>query len=459
MLTYCSDFSTIKLDATTLTVLFAQQSMIETLGLGPIVIDLGEQPRLNAFGSNPWTRLRELKVPSQIWSEVDLDVYRDIICKAHRLSRLSIKPSRVVSKGRRISIKAEAQQNMIFAKLFAKGNIHFGHQLNPLLSLHLDQVDITAAVPWLREQFDSWKLQELCVSDCEGWSTLLKAVAEDFRMNGSHLRLFSLHHLSRPDVDWKGVIEYFLGSFHGLNALRYTNRHYYDHGERALDLRCLDSHLRSLEQLVFAPGAVGNQSSRESGISDQYIAKVTSGCPNLRQLGMLMPPCSSSGETKNQQRYADTLRQTLALPNLRTLRIFNWPDPEHIPLPSLPDRLQAEVNVNGIASEIEDFYYDDLICNRQSTLEQRLNDFVAKILTNAFRETGKGCGSPVIYFHGLSDDFTFDEDGLQIYLDPACYVPIMQSDTYGRAAIIAQKISITDAKYLEPEHEILEGSA
>ncbi|KAF2159476.1 hypothetical protein M409DRAFT_30097 [Zasmidium cellare ATCC 36951] len=449
------DFSTIPLDAVTIATLFAQQNMLQSLALGPIATGLNQHLQLNVFGPNPFNRLRDLHLPSHLWSRSDLDAYSVIMNKAPQVSRLSVHSSHLVEVNRQLSQSVRADENLIFSKLFARDKGDLLQHRNNLRSLHLDRVDVSVGAHLLPQYFDLCKLHEFHLSACTGWSSLLKVFTACFIESNYSLRSFCLDLGSETKKD--AVIEKFLSSFGGLETLRYSDRCFgYEPRESLLDLQCLDGHLSSLKQLAIVPGGGRIDASPEVGLADDFFEKISTRCTNLRQLGVIMPFTSTTGNHEDNKRYARSLLELFKLRNLRVLRIFNWPDTSTLSTPTLSDHLLDQIADDGLAGELISDLDDQMEELRCSMVLQQIDIFVAALLPPAFGELQLTHDSPLVCFDGLGDNRVYDDAGLVISPEAACYVPVRQSDIFGRARLMARRVSVMEAKYLEPENEILQ---
>ncbi|KAK4505136.1 hypothetical protein PRZ48_003099 [Zasmidium cellare] len=443
-----SDFANIPLDAATVTTLFTQQSRLQSLALGPIVADLDKHLQLNAFGLDRWSSLRELRIPTHIWNKSDLDAYGVIIKNAPQLSHLSIHCRQLMETNNGFIQSADAKKNDIFSRVFT------GKDRNPLSSLHLDGVDLSVVAFNYPRYFDPCRLQELHISACTNWSFFLQTFAECFTETECNLRNFSVE--VGIELDPVRVLEEFLCSFTGLEAFRYSDQRDGYSGEVAWGLLyCLEGHLSSLKQLTIVPGDGRNCEFREIVLEVECLEKISTRCTNLRQLGIVMPPTSTSGAHKHHSCYSRTLLKLLQLPSLRVLRILNWPETLDFPTVSpsyhLLERMDDEELVEELNMEIEE-QVNNL---HRSMFLQQMDIFAAGLLPQAFRAMRKTHDLPIVCFTGFKGNQILDDAGMEVSPDAACYVPVRHIDIFGAEAVTAQRVPLIDARYLEPENEIL----
>lgn len=129
----------------------------------------------------------------------------------------------------------------------------------------------------------------------------------------------------------------------------------------------------------------------------------------------------------------------LKLPNLKVLRVFNWPHAQ-----------------GKLFSGVDGNEPDPVISSLNSTAYHKaMEGFVRDDLAQVFDRYYRGRTSPVLCFHGVGKTVVGNDDHGLFIQESSCWVPARQFDVFGRIQTVLQLIDEAEVKYFEPECEIL----
>lgn len=84
-----------------------------------------------------------------------------------------------------------------------------------------------------------------------------------------------------------------------------------------------------------------------------------------------------------------------------------------------------------------------------------LDRFAYTNLTKLINQNGRSKPGAIICFNEMSNHSIFSEN-VRVQLPPSvCYVQVKQCDVFGRPRIALEKMTMADARYFEPEAEIM----
>lgn len=392
-----------------------------------------------------WSHVQKLTVPCQEGGKDQLEVYDRIIGRAPSLSRLIIKSTK---PDPRDTHDITAKLLTIFEKKAGQGKMEF-------LSFSLDRTNLSQQISASFQQcFSLCKIQVLKISLCTHWKAFLNTLTAVFTEHGTDLHTLTLE-IHRKNEE-KGVIESFLGSSKGLRVFRYFDDGVgYEEDETSMDIHCLENHASTLEQLAIAPAGCSD-SSHETGISDECFENIVLKCHRLRQLALIMPYASCCKARNEYDGYARKLRQLLNLPQLRVLRLLNWPQMQDPSFQTLPADLVSRVRNHHLEQELDKAFTEAVLRSRMSRYMQYLDKFVNDLVSSILQENWKSCSAPILCFSGPDGcNCVRDEQGGTVFPESICYVPVTQTDVFNRTEISMQRISMMEGRYLEPENELL----
>lgn len=284
---------------------------------------------------------------------------------------------------------------------------------------------------------DLRKLRALHLWDCDGVAVFLGAFAEVLRNGGCALSVFVFESFGTfPSKD----ICAFLKASSGLKILTLSAAD----PLAVLDLQFLAGHFLTLKVLaVDLCCEITNEDDVMSLSAGQealeFIALNGHGLQELAVyidvIGLILPETSSTSFAA----YPMALEALIKLPNLRILRLGDWPlAPPGLFRCEAPD-VQSWV-------EAEELYVARYF-TQMDLYATRLMRHIAKV-----RKDGRLSKLAVLCF---DNDFVYEQGGEhQLWVRRQCYVPGTMTDVYGQARVCATRMSMTEVKWVEG-HSVL----
>lgn len=139
----------------------------------------------------------------------------------------------------------------------------------------------------------------------------------------------------------------------------------------------------------------------------------------------------------------ECLHRIARIPNLRTLRSYNWP--------VMPDYIHDDIQAGFYGQHI----FQNLVYHRYMPL---LDGFATTVLS-LFRSIRSELGLPPLkalcflesHFSPASTD-----DTRRVRIVDSCYIPVKQTDASSQAHIIGKRVLKRDLKYLDGYYQGLE---
>ena len=415
-----------ELDETALTLLCTQQRCIQELRIGPLDCNFAALMDSHLLPSDWLQNVRDLELPYALADENNLVAYRKMLELSPNLQCLTIKCHRILRNVRLPTNfwDTASSDGALLSKVFQPLHVNVATKLQSLQGINLVHQRLGYAERSFLRVIDVSKLNRLVIEYCENSDHLLALVAEAFRKSGTHLRNFT-YRVSSFDPT---VLESFLGSFNGLRRLYIAA----DSNTQSFDFSSVTGHSSSVQQLAvlnheelqgFSPDVNGRAES---------IEKLCGKCKALKQLALVFPSIKiDQGDWQAMGSALDALRH---LPEVKTVRILNWPE---------------------VHREFFSSYEGELIDTLERTAYLSELDVFATALMRKLESIREGRDLPIVCFGDDKIRMASDVDGFMTLLDPTCYVGVKQIGVFGRSETVAVRMSLAQARYVEPEHNIL----
>ncbi|CZT23845.1 uncharacterized protein RCC_09559 [Ramularia collo-cygni] len=417
--------STLILEEKCLHLLLVQQRKLESIALGPSMSNFIEQLHTTTM---PWIGLTSLHIP-QVIGKTDLSAYQEIIQQAPHLSELSI--------GCASSISISHAESALRPPTTVLSPIETGTGLfrnkdgtsksDKPIRLNLTKLSFmhTCVNVYLTRP-DISRLTSLRLWKCRGSRGALRALIKAAKYGNCALKEFTYTNGEDREFE-RHYVEKFLKSFDGLKKLHLSRDALEEEEETPLNLNCLKSHSYTLESLFLECNHV---TVTEMGIkrdfSPEFLTFLT---PNLRHLAISMPDILI-GPYRAENSYLHIFKSLIEdLPDLKVLRILNFP----------------RYNAVLVQNDDDD---EDINTVNVKIFKEDLDEFVQEILAPHLR------GGMVLCFGG-GDELEISDDGeVEVALEPAYYVAEERVDGFGNLRVLAGKVLLREAVFVEPEVEV-----
>lgn len=410
--------------------LLTRQQKLDSLALGTLTFNLMPFLQAGLLDVAAFANVEDLDIPKVIGSHHDLDLYQLIIEKAplHYLAIRTFSPAPNNDLD-----DDETRDGLLSSVLFKQVRGVEGAAKIQLHKLELDNIQLTWSDRTFLHYFDWSNLKELVLYDCPGVDVFVEALIQYFKEHGAQLESFHLTPCGNVPLD-SSIVEAFLGTFDGLVELSLSEIDNFS----VLNLEVLAKHTSTLQWLSLHPDGSGNRGSIDMGMDPRFFSNVIAKCRKLRQVALPLPKINlprSDAEFDMLRSYKSALVTLLDLPDLRSLRVYNWPLPsEAFIVPRHP---------GDIAPNVRLYVHD-------------LDSFVQNHLCWVFARKACRFPWPVLCFNGTVRSCVSDGVVELPMRDSVAYVPMKQLDIFGRLGLRMQRANLTDVGYFEPESDILD---
>lgn len=419
--------------------LITQQRSLKRRETGPILFDFCPLLASNLSKSGLFDSLLHLTIPREIHSILDLKACNTIIQRAPRLCSLAIKTvewsvEETMIQGLYDTASATGiLSSTIFSHLPSDGS----RKLTELTSFHLEEADIEFFAPTLTKFIDFHRLTSLTLAHCMYTNNFLLALSQVAKNKGCMLKRFQyVDDLANPEVDPRALQD-FLYSFKGLESLAVVSE-----GAESLDLLAILHHRSTLEQLSVHLDEQDYVTGSRL-VSEEYLHKTGVPEGRLKQIGVPFPKTLvSHSDIRTWDRYCAVMTALLELRSLDVIRILNFPDPR--PGFWLGSRDDLERGTEGYKRNSESYLHN-------------LDEFATRLAQHMVNGMN-GSKLPMFCFGQMSYSAIRSTDG-SIFIGPCCYFPSTHPDIYGNPHPVAVRISLAEARYIEPEHFLLEDNS
>lgn len=276
-------------------------------------------------------------------------------------------------------------------------------------SLEFEYTNLQRADKTFTKYIDLSQPRSLQLHDCAGTDVFLNAMTSYFEKHGCcKLESFGYTLEATDHINHK-VVEKFLSTCEGLKSLMLVGIDNF----ADFDLKLLQKYGATLQTLAIHPDASGESNSQAMGLTHQLYATIAEHCRKLRQLALpLFDIRIDISPLPDASRDFDSaMRTLLELPELKSLRVFNWPKPCTAFLPNeADDKALLLMNQRSYMSDLDSFAYT------------QLTKLVNQVQKSAV---------PIIGFGGVSEDNVAVGDVEVKLPGPVCYVSLKQYDVFG----------------------------
>ncbi|KAK4505139.1 hypothetical protein PRZ48_003102 [Zasmidium cellare] len=413
-----------------------QQQKLKKLALGPLTSNL--MPFINAgvLDLSAFAKLQTLQIPAEIGSEHDLELYQLIIesAKLNDLAIACFETQRGVSE----DLDDQPDSDGLISRTLFK---HIRNTDPPkriaLANLQLAEVGLGWSDRTFSCYFEWSALKGLDLVRCPEAGVLITAVTKHLQAHGAQLKNFRCSPFQDELID-SNVISAFLGSFDGLRGLSLAGVSNFS----SIDLQAFAKHTDTLEYLALHPDGRGNKSSTEMGMDAKFFSAVFAKCRKLRQVATPLPAIDlprSSEDPVNLQDYDTALLTLLELPDLKSLRVYNWPKSQ-------------DPFIHGDYTDDP----EDVLNTNTNAYLQAHGDFVIDHFSKLYEQKKCVCPWPILAFNGLQDS-TIADGQMELPLYKwSTYVPVKRISVFGQIKVALEYTPFSDIRYFEPESEILD---
>lgn len=415
--------------------LLTRQQNLKSLSLGPLTFNLAPFIRFGTLAQHLCKNLSYLRISETIGSLKDLDFYKWIIDQGY-LRKLSFMARCMHYEHEGGDDNTESSiSDQISSILFHHIKERYSKKKLQLDRLCLGYFDVGLSKFALPKYIDFCSLPSLVLCNCPGGGKLISLLAGQFKKTGSKLRYLEFRLCEGDSLSTK-VVERLLMSFTTLRELALLGYDGVDNTYHGLNSAAFKNHSDSLEKLTLHPKGSGNWSSKELGIEADFYMGMSKTCRKLRQVAVPVPNITLPPRAKEELvEYVTPLIRLLGLPDLKVLRILNWPA---FAVPSLPNPSNSSV-IGKLNT---------------ATLMQTLDHFMVKFISGMVNDHHPGGTTPILCFDSVGRSTASDGASAELS-KAACYVPQRLRDVYGKEEIALQKVDRADVKYFEPECALL----
>ncbi|KAK5172587.1 uncharacterized protein LTR77_002707 [Saxophila tyrrhenica] len=346
---------TLPLDMQLMRALQKRQKKLQHLQIGPFTgpsstSTVTHEELMELLATGWLTSLSSLVIPPMMGNVVcELAFYGQIIRNLNKIVRVKIEAYETFDgfsngnhgEGQLLSQNPLHTQHSIFQLLSRPSEGSAKVLQSPVqvefLNLTSQRLNSGASLsPWIPRLFDLLSLQHLSLISCRGTSTMLQYLAQYY----THMRkedarspcLRSFRYRSGGLVDpsaWPEAqgessgLHTFLRSFAGLEFLIVQSYRQWE-----FDLSCLHTHLDTLAHLCISVGFDFVERTNFTTFlrwipSSEELWPVLRKASNLQQLALAFPRIYT--HERSNQEFQNWLDAIAELPNLRVLRLLNWP--------------------------------------------------------------------------------------------------------------------------------------